>query len=161
MNNQFTLRTLTQAQKMERYKALLIIGNIHALTPSVGRAIASALEAVHISIVDEFIMNPSHCTNIDTFDTDDMKKLLRNKTSPSDEIVLVEDIGMLFSVWSAYERTKFLRMVEMDTISPYKNIVYIFLCLKDEQLKKCGWVNDVHHWPRVLDVNDIVLGGYQ
>lgn len=161
MKNRFNLVELAHNQKTERYKAMLILGNIYSLSPGIGSAIADALKANCISIVDEFVRNKSLGENVDTFGAEDLKQLLREMVRPSEEVVVVEGIDMLWSIWSTFERNRFLRMLEMDTISPYKETVFLFLCLKDDQLIKCDWLNDALRTPRVLDINDIVMGGHR
>lgn len=159
MTNSINLTNLVNVQKTERYKALLVIGNIHSLSPNIGSVIANSLNARYISTVDEFVQTDSRSAYIDTFDPDDLKKMLRDIVTSTEEVVVVEGLDMLWSVWSPSTRNRFLKMLEMDTISPYKHIVFIFLCLKDDQLMKCDWKNDANHSSRVIDINDILLGG--
>ncbi|OME80091.1 hypothetical protein BK120_19820 [Paenibacillus sp. FSL A5-0031] len=161
MTNSIHLNDLVEVQKTERYKAIIILGNIHSLSPNVGSDIASALEAKYISIVDEFVQNQLRNTCIDTFDPDDLKNTLRELVTPTEEVVVLEGIDMLWTVWSTSMRNRFLKMIEMNTISPYRDTVFIFLILKDDQLMKCDWKNDAHHSPRVMDINEILLGGPQ
>ncbi|WP_313638278.1 hypothetical protein [Paenibacillus sp.] len=161
MTSSINLHNLVNVQKTERYKAILVIGNIHSLSPNIGSVIANSLNARYISTVDEFVQTDLRSACIDTFDPDDLKKMLRDIVTSNEEVVVVEGIDMLWSVWSSSMRNRFLKMLEMDTISPYKHTVFIFLCLKDDQLMKCDWKNDANHSPRVVDINDILLGGPQ
>src|SRR5690606_594513 len=107
----------------------------------------------------EFSGNKFFSERIDTFDSEELKTLLRNKVESSDDAVIVDGIDMLWTTWSSFEKNRFLRMVEMNTIAPNKSTVLIFVFLKDKQLQGCKWVNDALHLPRVLDVNEIMLGG--
>lgn len=150
---------LVNAQRSERYKALIFLGNLFNMTPENGKSIADILNAQYINIISEFSDNKSYAIKIDVFDADDLKKLLQLKTSRSEPIVVVDGIDMLWTIWSRYEKDKFMRMVEKNTISPYSNVVYIFLCIMDENLKEIQWLNDAHHSPRIVNVSELTMGG--
>lgn len=156
MNRQIDISRLVELQKAERYKALIILGNLYNLNLNIGKKLSDILQGSYINLIDEFIRENSLNSQIDVFDCNDLKDYLK-KISSSD-VIVVDGIDMLWCVWSQYEKERFLKMVEKNTISPLSDVVFIFLCIKNDVLSSCNWHN-TFNLPRVVDLDDIRIGG--
>jgi hypothetical protein len=155
--NKIVLEDFFDLQVNERYKACIIEGNLYNLNKDICNKIANALNAPLIDLIKVFINNEEISKKIDLFDVEELKLLLKDYGNKH-EIILVYGLDMAWNIWSSYEKKRFIKMVEMDTVSPFRNVLYIFFMRKDHTLKTTTLKNTLNY-SRIIDINEVVIGG--
>lgn len=158
MKNKIDLVDFVEEQINERYKAFIIIVNILTFTKELIDKIVSNANGSHIDLIEMFNNNSELANRIDVFNSDDLKELLKNLEYDS-EIIFVSGIDLLWNVWNDFEKNRFLKMIEKNTISsPISNKVYCFFMYKDPITSQLNLYN-TYGRSRAIPIDQFVLRG--
>lgn len=146
-----------ELQLNERYKACIIKGNLYNLNEDICNKISNYFDAPVIDLIDLFISNEEMTKQIDVFDVNELKILLGNYGNKND-VILVYGLDMLWNIWPFYEKNRFLKMIEMDTMSPFRNVMYVFFMKKDHVLSTSS-IKNTYNNSRIIDITEVVIGG--
>ncbi|MFC0525912.1 hypothetical protein ACFFGV_20250 [Pontibacillus salicampi] len=158
MHNRIDLGKFIEDQSNERYKSFIVLANILTFTEDIKEKIIDSVEGNHLDLIQIFKSNRELSKNIDVFDVDNLKSLL-NQSDNNSEIIFVTGLDMIWNIWTDFEKNRFVKMIEKDTISsPFSNKLYCFFMIKDQYISQIELLN-TYGKSRVVPIDKFIIRG--
>jgi hypothetical protein len=131
------LPILVAAQRQERYRSLLILGESARERSQQARRLAKRTNIHYLNLLDYFEARPELCEMIDIFDLDKLEQLLLG-LDVQEEVVVVDAIDFLLNTWLPERRQDFVWLLLGQRLDTYERgaKTFVFFALEDVYLRQ-------------------------
>lgn len=150
---------IIKSQKRQRYKSIIITRNIEYIGKEIIEKLFNNIneDYEYIDIIKEFSENKDLRSRINSFDINELQNYLKEIKSDK-EIIIIDNLEMIFSMYEDFEIEKFLEMFKLDKIKKYgTDYIYIFMLPNLQILKNYDIRNQDDGLKRIISILDIKL----